>query len=50
MEDTLLELGSVIEDLRMFQQNTSSQEEYDRYQNLIDTLNKTYDTLVLIGE
>lgn len=50
MSETLENLDNAIEDLRMFQQNTSSQKEYDRYQEIIDTLNYVYNTLVLIGE
>ena len=50
MEDTLIKLGNVIEDLRMFQQNSDSQERYDQYERTIAMLNTIYDVLVLRGE
>lgn len=50
MDKVLINLGNVIEDLRMFQQNCSSEKEHDDYQRTIDMLNTIYDGLVLRGE
>jgi hypothetical protein len=49
MSDLLLELGNVIEELRVRQSNSGCQNEEENYERLIVTLNKVYDTLVYIG-
>ena len=48
-EETLTKLNGVIEDLRMFQEASSSSFEFERYDGIIKQLNEVYDTLVLIG-
>jgi hypothetical protein len=49
MNHLLLELGNVIEELRVKQSNSGCQNEQDNYERLIVTLNKVYDQLVHIG-
>lgn len=46
MDNLLLELGNVIEELRVKQSNSGCQNEHDNYEKLITILNKVYDQLV----
>jgi hypothetical protein len=46
MNDLLLELGNVIEQLRVRQSNSGCLSELENYERIIVTLNKVYDTLV----
>lgn len=46
MDNMLIELGLVIEELRVKQSNSGSQDEQENYERLITVLNKVYDELV----
>jgi hypothetical protein len=46
MDNILIELGSVIEELRVKQSNSGCQQEEENYERLITVLNKVYDELV----
>ena len=47
--ETLIKLNNVIEDLRMFQEASSTSFEFEKYDAIIKQLNELYDKLVLIG-
>jgi hypothetical protein len=49
MNDILVELASVVEELRIKQYNSGSENEEKNYEKMIMILNKVYDTLVYLG-
>lgn len=49
MDDLLLELGTVIEELWRYRQDSDCFEQQQDIEQMITTLNKVYDQLVHIG-
>jgi hypothetical protein len=49
MNDLLLELGSVIEELYRYKQDSDCFDQQQEVEQMITTLNKVYDQLVYMG-
>jgi hypothetical protein len=49
MSDLLLELGSVIEELYRYKQDSDCFDQQQEVEQMITTLNKVYDQLVYMG-
>jgi uncharacterized protein YejL (UPF0352 family) len=50
MNSMLDELNDVIEKLRLYQELSDCSDEQDVFEEMIAVLNKTYNTIVLLGE